>query len=104
MLEQTFTSEKIWATVQELPCPSYTPTAYLLLLSAIDNGWQVDRVELAPSWDQHGFIYLVTLSRPLQKHHQQLILPKNAIVESLLFEQPAGSLPVAARSYQMVHV
>ncbi len=102
MLEHALTSERIWATMQELPSQSYTP--YLLLLSAIDNGWQVDRIELAPSWDQHGFIYLVALSSPLQKHHQQLILPKNAIVESLLFEQSVGSHPAAVQSHQMVHV
>jgi hypothetical protein len=49
MSGQTITREQIWATMQEPRCPSYTPTAYLLILSAIDNGWQVDRIELVPS-------------------------------------------------------
>jgi hypothetical protein len=104
MVEHTITGEQTWVTMQEPRCRSYAPTAYLLLLSAIDNGWKVGKIELEPSWDQHGFIYLVTLSHPSQKINQQLILPKNAIVDSFLFKQSAGSLPTAVQSYQMAHV
>jgi hypothetical protein len=104
MLEHPYTTKQIWATVQETPRPSYSPAAYMLLLSAIDNGWQVGRIELMPSWDQHGFIYLVTLDHPMQKYHQQLILPKNAIIESLLFEHATCFHPAAVRSYPMVRV
>jgi hypothetical protein len=100
MFEQTITSEQIWSTVQEPRCPAFFPSAYLLLLSAIDNGWRIDDVELAPSWDQTGFIFLVTVSLPLHKT-QQLILPKNNAIENLLFEQPIGSRLEPWQNYPM---
>jgi hypothetical protein len=101
MLGQTLTQEQILDTVQETRYPSYVSSSYMLLLSAIGKGWQVDRIEVTPSWDQHGFIYLVTLSylvtlnHPVQKLHQQIILPKNSVVESLLFTHSTDSLPAA---------
>ena len=91
MLEQTYKAEQVWNTVQEPRCPVYMPTGYMLLLSALDKGWQIESVELTPSWDQYGFVYLVTLRRPSHKYSQQIILPKNPVVEYLLFDG-AGSL------------
>ncbi|HEY5268735.1 MAG TPA: hypothetical protein VII97_00190 [Anaerolineales bacterium] len=91
MLEQTLKAEQVWNTVQEPRCPVYMPTGYMLLLSALDKGWQIESVELTPSWDQYGFVYLVTLRRPSHKYSQQIILPKNPVVEYLLFDG-AGSL------------
>lgn len=91
MFEQTYKAEQVWNTVQEPRCPVYLPTSYMLFLSALDNGWQVESIELAPSWDQYGFIYLVTLRRHSHKFSQKIILPKNPIVEHLLFDE-AGSL------------
>ena len=78
--------ENVWNTFQEPRCAAYLPNSYMLLLSALDQGWKVTKVELAPSWDQYGFIYLVSLKRPSHAHAQQLILPHNSLVENLLRE------------------
>ena len=78
--------ENVWDTFQEPRCPAYLPNSYMLMLSAMDQGWKVTKVELTPSWDQYGFIYLVTLKRKSHPHAQQLILPHNAVVENLLQE------------------
>jgi hypothetical protein len=87
MLPTTLTRmENVWNTFQEPRCPAYLPNSYMLLLSALDQGWKVVIVELAPSLDQYGFIYLVTLKRQFHSHTQQLILPNNRIVENLLRE------------------
>jgi hypothetical protein len=94
VLGQAVTHEQIWATMQEPRCPAYVPTSYLLLLSALDSGWQVARIELAPSWDQGGSIYLVTLCHHSHKLSQQIILPKNPIVERLFFELREASDPL----------
>jgi hypothetical protein len=59
-LEQTDKAE-LWNTMQEPRCPVTMPTGYMLLLSAIDKGWQIEDIELNPSWDQYGFVYLVSL-------------------------------------------
>jgi hypothetical protein len=76
----------VWNTFQEPRCSAYFPNSYMLLLSALDQGWKVIKTELAPSWDQHGFIYLVTLKRQSHQHSQQLILPQNSLVANLLQE------------------
>ena len=87
MLNTTMTKmENVWNTFQEPRCSTYLPNSYMLLLSALDQGWKVSKVELAPSWDQNGFIYLVTLKRQSHQHTQQLIMPHNAIVANLLQE------------------
>ena len=78
--------ETVWNTFQEPRCSVYLPNSYMLLLSALDQGWKVSKVELAPSWDQYGFIYLVSLNRQSHPRAQQLILPHNKLVESLLQE------------------
>jgi hypothetical protein len=97
MLTTTMTKmENVWDTFQEPRCPAYLPNSYMLLLSALDQGWKVIKVELAPSWDQYGFIYLVTLKRQAHPHVRQLILPHNSMVENLLKEY--GSLIPSAYS------
>ena len=89
------TMEKVRNTVQEPRCPTYLPNSYMLLLSALDQGWKVVKVELTPSWDQYVFIYLVTLKRPYHLHTRKLILPQNSMVAELLQEYttPAAILP-----------
>ena len=84
MLDESSNLAQMWTAVQEPRAPDYAPNSYLLLLSALDTGWQIRGVELANSWDQHGFIYLVTLRKGEPGYLQQLILPKNALIEELL--------------------
>jgi hypothetical protein len=87
MLTTTMTRmETVWNTFQEPRCSAYLPNSYMLLLSAVDQGWKIVKAELAPSWDQHGFIYLVTLTCQTHDHSQQLILPQNSLVANLLQE------------------
>jgi hypothetical protein len=79
--------KQLWNTLQEPRCKnSSLPTSYLLLLSALDGGWQIDRIQLLPTWDQHGLVYLVILKHPSGHRQQELILPRNALVETLLDE------------------
>jgi len=93
MLTTTITKmENVWNTFQEPRTSAFLPNSYMLLLSALDQGWNVIKVELAPSWDQFGFIYLVTLKRQSHPHTQQLILPHNTLVENLLQEY-ASTVP-----------
>ena len=93
--------ENVWDTFQEPRCPAYLPNSYMLLLSALDQGWQVVKVELTPSWDQYGFIYLVTLKRHSHPHARQLILHHNTLVESLLQEFASQVTPGASIVHQL---
>jgi hypothetical protein len=87
MSGQTITREQIWANVQEPRCPVYMPTSDMLLLSALGNGWKIIKIELAPSWDQYGLVYLVSLIHQYQKHTQLLIMPMKPAVEKLIHER-----------------
>jgi hypothetical protein len=62
----------------------------MLLLSALDQGWKVVKVELTPAWDQYGFIFLVTMKRSSNQNTQQLIMPQNPLVTDLLRENSGG--------------
>jgi hypothetical protein len=86
MLDQLNDIELVWNTTQESCRQVYLPSGYMLLLSALDNGWQILRQELVPSWDQNGFIHLITLQSKVGNNFRQLILPKNSIVEDLINE------------------
>jgi hypothetical protein len=77
-------TERIWNTFEELYCSACLPGSDIFLHSTLDQGWKVIKVELTPSWDQYGFLYLVTLEHQSRKHYQQLILPKTSRVENLL--------------------
>jgi len=86
MLNSSSRLTQMWTAVQEPFTPAYVPNSYLLLLSALKDGWLVNHVELVPSWDQHGFIYLVTLRHHQPDFAQRLVLPQNALIEELLTE------------------
>jgi hypothetical protein len=103
MLEQTYKAEQVWNTLQEPRCPTYMSTGTMLLLSALDKGWQVDKIELEPSWDQNGFVYVVTLRRPSLNYSHQIILPKNSMVEYLLFDTDGNILNKTVQNYRGVH-
>jgi hypothetical protein len=76
--------EYVWNNLQE-PCGTATlPESSMRLLAALDQGWKVVKIELTPSWDQYGFIYVVTLKHPSRKHSRLLILPKNYTVDHLI--------------------
>ena len=81
----TVKTENVWKTIQEPDYVTYIPSA-LLLLMAIDNGWDIDEVESVPSWDQLGFVYVVTLKSSSCSQNQKLIMPKSALVEKILAE------------------
>ena len=84
-LQQT-NQDLVWNMTQEPRCHSYQPASYMLLLSALDKGWQITKTELTPSWDQTGFVYLVTLRHSTSSNSQELVLPRNPLTKSLLSE------------------
>jgi len=94
------TMENVWNTFQEPRCSTYLPSSYMLLLSALDQGWQVIKVELSPSWDQYGFVYLVSLKHPSHQQIQLLIMPRNSLVANLLQEYSTKVPPIRTGVHQ----
>jgi len=86
MLNQAIQPAQMWMTIQEPRVSSCIPNSFLLLLAALDIGWRIESVELQPSWDQHGLIYLVMLHSGNAGQRQQIIVPKNSLVDRLLLE------------------
>lgn len=83
----TVLSERRWHHLQGPSRPARLPHGYLLLLSALDEGWRVERISVQPSWDQHGLVYVLSLKRPGSRRRQEVVLPKNPQVEALLAQE-----------------
>jgi hypothetical protein len=84
MIPTTTKMENVWNTFQEPYIPAILPNSFLQLLSALDQGWKVSKIDLAPSWDQYGFVYLATMQRPSDQQTQQIILPINSLAANYL--------------------
>jgi hypothetical protein len=80
---------------QELSLNTYIPSPLFLLL-AIESGWKVTRVELAPSEDQLSLAYHVTLKSDSCQLDLKVILPTNALVKKILAEHSQIIVPTEA--------
>jgi hypothetical protein len=78
--------DHIWNRLQEPRQPVKAPAPYLLLLSALDTGWQIlEPVRLEPSLEQNGqFVYHILLHRSPSPEIRILILPASHPVTQLL--------------------
>ena len=103
MLDTTITRGHMWSIMQQPIAVPSVPNPYLLLLSALENGWKVDSTRLVPSWDQHGFLYVVTLRHHSTAVCQELILPKHQAVDHLLNEY-RDDTPCCWTGYQVAQV
>jgi len=92
MIEHSIKITRTWTKAPETPFSAYVPHSYLSLLSLMDNGWQISGAELVPSWDQHGFVYLVSVYLDSHDISQKLILPKNRLLDELLDKCLADTL------------
>ncbi len=92
----TTTTQKMnifWKTSPEPEFITYIPSP-LLLLMATDNGWDIVKAELNPSQDQYGFVYLLTLECRSDGRCQELVVPKNALVDKILEQRGPEVIPV----------
>jgi hypothetical protein len=77
MLPSTIEQSPKWTSLQEPRCASNLPNSFLKLLSALDQGWDVIEYTLHPSWDQTGFVYVITVRQPFSMHTEEIVLPRN---------------------------
>ena len=84
MLSLDLGKEHQWSTLQEPRISSTLPSSYLRLLSALDIGWQIVEYKMHPTWDQTGFVYLVTIQEPFSKKNEMIILPMSVFVDEIL--------------------
>lgn len=96
MLATTFTNKN--QSLEDGRGPSlntYIPSPFFLLL-AIENGWKVARVELAPSEDLLNLVYHITLKSNSYQPDLKVILPTNALVKKILSEHSQIIVPAEA--------
>jgi hypothetical protein len=80
---------------QEPRWTTYLPSPLILQL-VLENGWYITRIELAPSEDQHGLVYLVTFRSDSCQQDQQMVLPRNPLIQKILEENARFAIPVQA--------
>ena len=98
MLATTITDKKHSLEISQEPrWNTYIPSPFFLLL-AIENGWKVARIELAPSEDQHSLVYIVTNKSESSQLDQKVALPSNALVKKILAEYSQMAIPAMAEA------
>jgi hypothetical protein len=88
--------ENKWSVGQAPHGETYLPSP-LVLVMVLENGWRVINVELAPSQDQLGLVYLVTLKSDSRQQIQQIMLPRTDLIEKLLEENLSLEFPIKLR-------
>ena len=93
MLVENFNKNNPFDSGNPAGYATYIPSA-LLLLMAIDNGWDITKVQPVPKWENHGPVYLLTIRCHSEGHEQKLIIPKSALVEKILEQHAPAMVPV----------
>ncbi len=93
------TSEIVWNRLQEPARPSRQPGDYLLLLSALDDGWHILEARRVISWGQPGQadFLILKLMQPARLQESELAVRNSPQIVDLLETQQvpvAGSLSV----------
>jgi len=81
-----------WKVSHEAHCDTYIPSPLLLVL-ILENGWKVVNIDLVPSQDQLGLVYLVTLKSDSRQQYQQLMLPRTTLIEKILEDNLSLDVP-----------
>lgn len=72
-----------WANGTPVGHATYVPSA-LLLLMAIDNGWEIVKVQPVASWENYGPVYLMTVRCNSGGGDQKLVIPRSALVDTII--------------------
>lgn len=83
----TYEFDHIWNRLQEPARPTAKPADYLLLLSALDDGWKiVETAHYVPFNDLRGGMYMLTLFHPTRLLTQQTLVARTREVDALINE------------------
>lgn len=89
LMQTTFDSDHVWNKLQEPACPAGKPADYLLLLSALDEGWKIlETARLVPFNDfLRGGSYMLTIFHPIRLVVRQIVVARTAEVDVLLKDE-----------------
>ena len=72
-----------WAKGTPAGHATYVPSA-LLLLMAIDNGWEIVKVQPVTRWENYGPVYLMTVRCNTGGGDQKLVIPRSTLVDKII--------------------
>jgi hypothetical protein len=89
LMQTTFDSDHVWNKLQEPARPAGKPADYLLLLSALDEGWKIlETARLVPFNDfLRGGSYMLTIFHPIRLVVRQIVVARSAEVDALLKDE-----------------
>lgn len=89
LMQTTFDTDHVWNKLQEPACPAGKPADYLLLLSALDEGWKILETARLVSFNDslRGGSYLLTLFHPTRLLVRQVAVASTAEVDILLKDE-----------------
>jgi hypothetical protein len=93
MLTENFNNKNPWGMYKKAGHATFIPSA-LLLLMAIDNGWDIVKAQPVVRWENQGPVYLVTVKCHSGGEEQKLVIPKNALVDKILEQHAPAMVPV----------
>lgn len=91
LMQTTFDTDHLWNKLQEPACPAAKPADYLLLLSALDEGWKILETSRLVPFNNFGRsgAYMLTLFHPRRPLTRQIVVACNPEVDILLKDEDA---------------
>ena len=89
LMSNNLDREHLWSRLQQPPRPANLPTDYLLLMAALDTGWQITGpVRILPAFNgaQCG-VYLFTLSQSQTGAERQLSLKQHPRIDDFIRQE-----------------
>lgn len=89
LMQTTFDSDHVWNKLQEPARPAGKPADYLLLLSALDEGWKILETARLVQFNDflRGGSYMLTLFHPIRLVVRQIIVARTAELDILLKDE-----------------
>lgn len=98
----THNSDVFWNRLQEPLRPTRQPGDYLLLLSALDDGWTILEARRIFSWDRRGHedFYMLKLMHAARLQEREFIIKSGSQIDALLESQ---HVPIAESLTALKH-
>ncbi len=89
LMQTTYNTDHIWEKLQEPARPTGKPADYLLLLSALDEGWKIlETARLVPFNDfLNGGSYMLTIFHPIRLLVRQIVVSRTPELDALLKDE-----------------
>ncbi len=93
LAETKIKPEQAWKTAEPAEYTVYIP-GVLLLLMALDSGWEISKANPIANWEPYGSVFLVTLRNQSNGTVRHLVVPQSPLIKKILEQHlPAMTQP-----------